>query len=128
MKKNLRGPDKKKSVDTPIDNQIVSQKIAESRLGRIGKASIRELKRLVDTIETASGHDFIRMEMGVPGLPPVQIGVEAEIEALRRGVGAIYADIFGIQSLKVEIARFVKLFLDIEVSPEVCIPTVGSMQ
>jgi len=128
MKKNLRGPDKKKSVDTPIDNQIVSQKIAESRLGRIGKASIRELKRLVDTIETASGHDFIRMEMGVPGLPPVQIGVEAEIEALRRGVGAIYADIFGIQPLKVEIARFVKLFLDIEVSPEVCIPTVGSMQ
>ena len=28
--------------------------------------------------------------MGVPGLPPVQIGVDAEIAALKAGVGAIY--------------------------------------
>jgi hypothetical protein len=40
------------------------------------------------------------MEMGVPGLAPVQIGVEAEIAALRQGVAAIYPDIFGIRSKK----------------------------
>jgi aspartate/methionine/tyrosine aminotransferase len=113
---------------TPVDHQIVSQKITESKLPNIGKASIREIKKLIDTIESASGKKFIRMEMGIPGLPPVQIGVEAEIEALRQGVAAIYADIFGIRPLKQEISRFVKLFLDIEVHPEGCIPTVGSMQ
>jgi len=67
------------------------------------------------------------MEMGVPGLPPTKVGVDAEIEALKKGVAAIYPDIYGIHSLKVETARFVKLFMDIDVSPEGCIPTGGSM-
>lgn len=67
------------------------------------------------------------MEMGIPGLPPTKVGVDAEVEALKRGVAAIYPDIYGIQTLKTEAARFVKLFIDIEVSPEGCIPTGGSM-
>lgn len=68
------------------------------------------------------------MEMGVPGLPPAQVGVEAEIEALKRGVAAIYPMVDGIKPLKEEASRFMKNFLDIEVSPKGCIPTVGSMQ
>jgi aspartate/methionine/tyrosine aminotransferase len=114
--------------DTPIDYKIVKQKIEESNLPDIGSASIREIKRLVDNIEAASGEKYIRMEMGIPGLPPVDIGVQAEIAALKKGVAAIYADIHGIAQLKTEIARFVKLFLDIDVNKEGCLPTVGSMQ
>ncbi len=114
--------------DTPINFEIVKNKIAESGLSSVGKSSIREIKKLIDNIEAATGEKFIRMEMGIPGLPPTQIGVEAEIEALRKGVAAIYPDIFGISLLKKEIARFVKLFMDIDVNPEGCIPTVGSMQ
>ena len=68
------------------------------------------------------------MEMGVPGLPPAKIGTDAEIEALQRGVAAIYPDIDGIPSLKKEASLFVKNFLDIDVDPAGCIPTVGSMQ
>ena len=68
------------------------------------------------------------MEMGIPGLPPVQIGVDAEIEALKQGVASTYPDIYGIPSLKKEISRFVKNFINIEVNEENCIPTVGSMQ
>lgn len=112
---------------TPIDFQIVTQKIKESKLENPGKASIREIKKLVDDIEKASGEKFIRMEMGIPGLPPTKVGVDAEIEALKKGVAAIYPDIYGIQPLKIETARFVKLFMDIDVSPEGCIPTGGSM-
>jgi len=114
--------------DTPINFEIVNQKIKESGLKSVGQGSIREIKRLIDNIETASGEKFIRMEMGVPGLPPTQIGVDAQKAALDRGVAAIYPDIFGIQPLKYEISRFVKNFLDVEVSPEGCLPTVGSMQ
>ena len=65
--------------------------------------------------------------MGVPGLPPAKIGVEAEIEALRKGVASLYPNIEGIPELKAEIVRFVKLFLNIDVDPSGCIPTVGSM-
>jgi aspartate/methionine/tyrosine aminotransferase len=114
--------------DTPIDFEIVTDKIKELNVPVVGKATIREIKRLVDNIETASGKEFIRMEMGVPGLPPAQIGTDAEIEALQKGVAAIYPDIDGIPYLKNEVSRFVKNFLDIEVDPAGCIPTVGSMQ
>lgn len=114
--------------DTPIDYQIVTSAIKELNVPSVGKASIREIKRLVDNIELATGQKFIRMEMGVPGLSPSQIGTEAEIEALKRGVAAIYPDIDGIPPLKQEISRFVKNFLDIDVDPAGCIPTVGSMQ
>ena len=113
---------------TPIDFETVRQKVRESKLPGISKASIREIKRLVDAIEEATGEKYIRMEMGIPGLPPAQVGVDAEIEALKAGVAAIYPDIQGIKKLKSEIARFVKLFLDIDINPAGCMPTVGSMQ
>ncbi len=115
-------------ISTPIPAEIVQQKILESGLPSIGNASIREIKKLVDNIETASGQKFIRMEMGIPGLPPAQIGVDGQIEALRKGVAAIYPDIHGIPMVKNEISRFVKLFMNIDVNPEGCLPTVGSMQ
>jgi aspartate/methionine/tyrosine aminotransferase len=53
--------------------------------------------------------------------------VDAQIQALKDGVAAIYPDIQGIPALKQEVARFAKLFLDLEVDPEHCVPTVGSM-
>ncbi len=114
--------------DTPIDSEIVNDKIKDLNVQVVGKATIREIKRLVDNIESASGKKFIRMEMGVPGLPPAQVGTDAEIEALQRGVAAIYPDIDGIPILKKEVSLFVKNFLDIDVDPAGCIPTVGSMQ
>ena len=114
--------------DTPINFEVVGRLIRESKIRNLGKASIREVKRLINSIEKETGDKFIRMEMGVPGLAPTQIGVDAEIEALKAGVAAIYPEIDGMPFLKKEIARFVKLFLDVDVEEENCIPTVGSMQ
>jgi aspartate/methionine/tyrosine aminotransferase len=114
--------------NTPINYTIVNQKIKESGLQSVGTSTIREIKKLIDEIEKATGDKFIRMEMGVPGLPPAQVGVEAQVEALKRGVAAIYPNIQGIQELKDEFSRFLKLFMDIDVDPSGCVPTVGSMQ
>jgi aspartate/methionine/tyrosine aminotransferase len=114
--------------NTPINYNIVTRKIEENKIGNVGQASIREIKKLIDTIEQETGEQYVRMEMGIPGLPPTRIGIEAEKKALDAGVPAIYPDIFGIRPLKEEISRFVKLFLNIDVDPEGCIPTVGSMQ
>lgn len=113
---------------TPVDFETVNRVKSELQIEHVGKCSIREIKKLVDQIEEASSVKFIRMEMGVPGLPPAKAGVEAEIEALRNGVAALYPDIMGIKPLKAEISKFVKNFLDIDVKPDGCIPTVGSMQ
>jgi aspartate/methionine/tyrosine aminotransferase len=114
--------------DTPIPFDIVKQKIEASNLPSVGKATIREIVKLVNEIESASGQKFIRMEMGVPGLEPSKIGTDAEIEALRSGVAQKYPMIDGVPILKKEISRFVKNFLNIEVDDKSCIPTVGSMQ
>jgi len=114
--------------DTPINFEIVNRHIRESKIRNIGTATIREIKRLINGIEKESGEKFIRMEMGVPGLPPAGIGVQAEIEALQRGVASVYPDIEGTPILKKEASRFAKLFLDIDVDEANCVPTVGSMQ
>lgn len=115
-------------MNTPINSDIVERKIKELEVPEIGNASIREIVQLVSSIEAATGERYIRMEMGIPGLPASKIGVEAEIEALRNNVAAVYPRIDGIQPLKDETARFVKLFMNIDVKPEGCIPTVGSME
>lgn len=116
------------NMNTPIYREIVEHEIDALEVPDIGNASIREIVQLVSSIEAATGERYIRMEMGVPGLPPAKIGVEAEIAALRNNVAAAYPRIDGIQPLKDETARFVKLFMDIDVKPEGCIPTVGSME
>lgn len=113
-------------INTPIDYKLVKQMIEKSKLPCVGKASIREIKALINSIEKSSGTKFIRMEMGVPGLPASLIGINAEIEALKKGIANTYPDIEGLPELKREISRFIKLFLDIDVAEKSCIPCTGS--
>ena len=114
--------------NTPVSPAVIEEKIAALEVEEIGNASIREIVQLVSSIEAATGISYVRMEMGIPGLPPSQVGVEAEIEALRNNVASKYPQIDGIPSLKLEASRFVKLFMNIDVRPEGCVPTVGSME
>ncbi len=114
--------------NTPIDYSIVNRKIKESGLDSVGTGTIREIKKLIDEIENATGEKYIRMEMGVPGLPPAPVGVNAQIKALEEGVAAVYPNIQGLQALKDEASRFIKLFMEVDIDPSGCVPTVGSMQ
>lgn len=114
--------------ETPIDPVLVETEINRMNIADFGKATIREVVAVAARLEQISKEEFIHMEMGVPGLPPAQVGVDAQIEALRQGVASIYPDIAGIPSLKEETSRFIKAFTDLDVSPRNCIPAVGSMQ
>jgi aspartate/methionine/tyrosine aminotransferase len=114
--------------NSPLNKAVVDAKIKELRISDVGKASIREIVALVNLVEEETGIKYIRMEMGVPGLPPAQVGVNAEIDALKRGVASIYPVIDGIRPLKEQASLFVKNFMNISVSAKSCIPTVGSMQ
>lgn len=115
-------------VISPIDAKTVKLNIVKSGLECVGLASIRECNRLVTNIEKDSGQRFIRMEMGIPGLAPPQIAIDAEIEALNNKVGSIYPPFDGIPQLKDQISLFIKNFINISVDPAHCLPTVGSMQ
>ncbi|MBP5709098.1 MAG: pyridoxal phosphate-dependent aminotransferase [Bacteroidales bacterium] len=113
---------------TPIPADIVDEVYANSGLTDLSIASIREVGKMVATIEARSGQRFVHMEMGVPGLPPAAVGVEAEIASLKKGVASLYPNIEGIPEVKKEASRFVKKMLNVDVSPQGCVPTVGSMQ
>jgi aspartate/methionine/tyrosine aminotransferase len=111
----------------PISSELIKELARKIGLPSPGDASIREIVHLVNLIENKTGIKFVRMEMGVPGLPTPDIAIEAEIAALKNGVAAIYPDISGVKSLKEETSRFIKLFLNVNLKSESCIPTVGSM-
>ena len=112
---------------TPIEAEIVNEVIDAFGIHPAGRSTIRELVKIVNDIEQITGEEFIRMEMGVPGLDPTFVGTEAEMIALRKGVASKYPNIEGIRPLKEEAARFIKMFLDVDVEPKHCVPTVGSM-
>ncbi len=112
----------------PLNREKVNKLIADNKIKSVGKASIREVKKIIDDIEKTMDIRFVRMEMGVPGLPTVKQGVDAQIKALKDGVSAIYPDIYGTAELKYETTRFVKNFLNVDVPEDSCIPVTGSMQ
>ncbi|MDR0538712.1 MAG: pyridoxal phosphate-dependent aminotransferase [Tannerellaceae bacterium] len=114
--------------NTPVDFNTVRRVIAEYNLPDFGKATIREVVAIASQLEAETGTEFIRMEMGVPGLPPAAVGVEAEIRALQNGIAGVYPNINGLPELKTAAAGFVKAFTDIDVSQEGCVPVSGSMQ
>jgi aspartate/methionine/tyrosine aminotransferase len=113
---------------TTIPNILVDELFAQFGETDITRLSIREVGKLVAQIEQRSRQEFIHMEMGVPGLPASIIGIQAEKEALDNGLASAYPNIEGIPFAKTEIARFIRLFMDIDVSPACCVPTVGGMQ
>ena len=115
-------------MNYPIEKEIIGRAVEALHINDLEKATIREWVAISDSIEQQTGLEFIRMEMGVPGLPASTVGVEAEIEALKSGVASIYPPIDGIPELKKESSRFISAFVDLTVDPECCVPVVGSME
>lgn len=115
-------------METPIKKQLIDQAIQDFGIQDFAKATIREVKSIAAFAEKESGVEFIKMEMGIPGLPASQVGVDAQIKALEDGIAHSYPDIQGYPELKKEASRFVKAFINIEISPESCVPVCGSMQ
>ena len=111
----------------PIPSDLIKKAAEKTGIASPSKASIREIVHLVSVLEAETGISFIRLDMGVPGLPSPRIAIDAEIAALNRGVTSIYPDINGIPELKKEASRFIDLFIDIKIDPLGCIPTVGSL-
>jgi aspartate/methionine/tyrosine aminotransferase len=111
-----------------LNSDLIEKKLKEYEIRDLDLISIRELVHIVNELESETGEKFIRMEMGVPGLPPNSIGVDAEIEILKKNIASKYPMIDGTPELKNEASKFLKLFLNADIPPELCIPTVGSMQ
>ena len=72
-------------MERPLDKQTVDNISIANGLRNakeLAGASIRQLVSIVRDIEKKTGVEYFRMEIGEPGLPAEQIGIEAEHEAL----------------------------------------------
>lgn len=115
-------------MNTPINKELIDKAIYDLGIQDFEKATIREVKAVAAYAEDKSGVEFIKFEMGIPGLPASKIGVDAQIKSLREGIAHSYPDIQGNPELKKEASRFVKAFIGVNVSSDSCVPVCGSMQ
>lgn len=113
---------------TPINKELIDNTIREHGIQDFAKATIREVKGVAAHAEKESGVEFIKMEMGIPGLPAAQVGVDAQIKSLQDGIAHSYPDILGLPALKEAASEFVKAFIGVDINPEGCVPVCGSMQ
>ena len=114
--------------ETPIKREIVDRLVDGLGIVDFAKATIREVKQVAARAEQESGVEYIKMEMGIPGLPAAKVGVEAQVKALQEGIAHSYPDIQGYPELKKQASRFVKAFIGVDVKAEGCVPVCGSMQ
>ena len=110
-----------------FSEELVEKAAKECKVADLSRATIGEVLLVAQYLEKETGIPFIRMDQGSPGLPVNQAGVEAEKAALDRGVGSQYPAAAGVPELKNEASRFVKAFMNVDVSPRSCVPTVGSV-
>lgn len=115
-----------------MQNRIYSQELVdrvvdELKITDLEQATIGQVVLLASRLEELTGIPFIRMDQGVPGLEPCRIGTEAEKQALDTWIPAIYPAAEGIPELKTEASRFVKAFLDVDISAAACVPVTGSV-
>ncbi|MFI3282848.1 MAG: pyridoxal phosphate-dependent aminotransferase [Rikenellaceae bacterium] len=110
-----------------FSKEQVADMMAELRIADLSSATIRQVLSLAAALEQKTGIPFVRMDQGIPGLPPCQVGIDAEKRALDAGVASQYPLSDGLPELKSAATEFVKAFFNVDISPVSCIPTTGSV-
>lgn len=112
----------------PINKQQLDEAIASLQIADIANATIRQICSLAAVLEQIAGEKFVHLEIGNPGLPAADKGVEAQCKALQSGIANKYPDISGIPPIKEAGSRFIKAFMDVDLPADCIFSTVGSMQ
>lgn len=110
-----------------FSEELVREATSVNHVADLSHATIGETLLVAQYLEQKTGIPFIRMDQGSPGLPINHYGVEAEKRALDSGIGSQYPAAAGIKELKEAASEFVKAFINVDISPRACLPTVGSV-
>ena len=110
-----------------FSDELIREACREQHVADLSKATIGETLLVAQYLERKTGLCVIRMDQGSPGLPMNRFGIEAEKRALDSGIGSQYPAAAGVPELKAEASRFVKAFIDVDISPRGCVPTTGSV-
>src|SRR5574344_245820 len=91
-----------------IDKKRIDSVLGDMGIENIAQATIRQCVAVSSALEEQTGETFIHLEIGSPSIPASEIGVEAQIDALRRGVASVYPNISGEPVLKETASQFIK--------------------
>ena len=108
-------------------DELVQEAARVNHVADLSHATIGETLLVAQYLEQKTGMSFIRMDQGSPGLPCNTFGIVAEKKALDAGANNQYPAAAGVPELKDAASKFVKAFMDIDISARSCIPTVGSV-
>ena len=89
----------------PIPQHLIDEVLARNDIRDISRATIRQNVAVGAALEKEVGEPFVHLEIGVPGIEACPIGIDAQKEALDRGVASVYPVISGLPELKLQ-ARF----------------------
>lgn len=112
----------------PVDKEVLDSILRDLSIPDVATATIRQICAVAAELENAASDRCVHLEIGNPGLPAENVGIECECNALRSGVANKYPDIAGIAPLKENASKFIKAFLDLDIPAKGIVPTVGSMQ
>ena len=110
-----------------FSEELVAEAARVNHVTDLSHATIGETLLVAQYLEQKTGIPFIRMDQGSPGLPANHFGIEAEKKALDSGIISQYPAAAGIKELKDAASEFVKAFINIDITPRACVPTVGSV-
>jgi len=110
-----------------FSQQTIEEACKAQNVSNLSSATIGEVLLVAQYLEKKTDIPFLRMDQGSPGLPINRYGVEAEKRALDAGLGCQYPAAAGVTELKEAASRFIKAFIDINISPLSCIPTTGAV-
>lgn len=110
-----------------FSEELVTEACENRHVSDLSTATIGEILLVSQYLEQKTGIPIIRMDQGSPGLPNNKYGIEAEKKALDSGVCSQYPAAAGIKELKDAASRFIKAFINLDIRPEGCVPTTGSV-
>jgi aspartate/methionine/tyrosine aminotransferase len=93
------------------------------------KLDIQELWKQIGELEKKLGVEYVRMDFGVPGLPPPHAAIYAQLQAISNELSVMtYPPAGGTTELKGAASAFIQNFLNLDVEAEYCFPTCGATQ
>ena len=110
-----------------FNEELIAEACRANSVKNLSSATIGETLLVAQYLQKSTGIPVIRMDQGSPGLPVNKYGVEEEKRALDSGIGSQYPAAAGVPELKDAASRFIKAFLDVELSPQGCVPVTGSV-
>lgn len=110
-----------------FDRTMTDNVVKQLEITALENASIGQVLLVAKTLEERTGIPFIRMDQGMPGIAPCELGIKAEQEALQSGCAQWYPAAEGIPQLKKALERFIKAFLNIDIPGSCCTPVTGAV-